>query len=361
MHLLVILLRKAFNFFSLFISKQTVTQKNWNEYYNTPRHQKNLRKYITIIIVLVALVAIPKHYYQELLLALGKQENSISIKGSRNNTYQQYTNNSAHEFSISSSREIKTRFSDVYGLESAKKSLNDFLIAMKNPEIFNNIGAKPPKAIILHGPPGTGKTMIARALAGEAGVNIIATTGSSFVQEWVGLGAARVRELFAQARRNKPCIIFIDEFEVLAPDREKMNNSYGNSEYHSTVNQLLSELDGFDENKNNGIYLVAATNYLVNVDKAVVRSGRFHSKILIGYPSNEDKIGILKLHLKKISLDPKIDLDKISYYMDEKFSGADIADVVNEAALEAARRGDKIVGNIHLEHAFKVKFQNPNN
>lgn len=329
-------------------AERTETQKKWNEHFGN-KYGSGLGKWITwiaiLIFVLVGLYYFSDRFKDEFLYVLGgRQESTVSPRndGSR----------SAHSFTVDSAKQIEARFKDVIGLESAKKSAGDFILAIKHPENFEMLGAKAPKAVIFHGPPGNGKTLLARALAGEAQVNIVATTGSNFVQKWVGLGAARVRELFAIARRNKPCIIFIDEFEVLAPNRERLENEGGNSEYHGTVNQLLSELDGFDEKKNRGVYLVAATNYLGNVDKAVIRSGRFDRKIYIGLPTVSDREKILKLHLKRVTTSPSIDIPSISKQLDS-FSGADIAAIVNEAALVALRNKEPQVGNKHLREAIK--------
>ena len=258
-------------------------------------------------------------------------------------------------FRVLEGKNIKTSFADVIGLEYAKESVKDFILSVKKPERFTKLGIKSPKAILFHGPPGNGKTLMARALAGESGLNIIATSGSSFVERWVGVGALRVRELFSLARKNKPCLIFIDEFEVLVPNREVMPNVHGNSEYHSTVNQMLSELDGFDESSNNGVYLLAATNHLQNIDAAVVRSGRFHNKIYIGQPTNKERAQILKHHLKKLPVDPHLNIEKIIKKLDKNSSRADIATIVQEAGLEAVRAGDKMLRDRHFKKDKSLK------
>ena len=332
---------------------QTETQKNWNKHFNNETRTNRIYKAILVPTVCFILLFLGVYYADNIkdiiLLSVGAKTKSIS-----NNATDMKTNNnlSPHNFIVTSSKDIKTKFSDIHGLEQAKNSLNDFIIAIKKPEIFSKLGARPPHAILLHGPSGNGKTMLARALAGEAQVNIIATTGTNFIQKYVGLGAARVREIFAAARQNQPCIIFIDEFEVLVPKRQGLEFSSG-SEYHSTVNQLLSELDGFDEKKNAGVYFVAATNFIKNIDEAVLRAGRFHSKILIGYPSYEEKIAILNLYLSKVVFDPKLDKQRVYQLLKTKFSRADISALVNEATLNAARTDSKHVTNSHFEEAYK--------
>ena len=287
------------------------------------------------------------------IISSWKQLTFTSIRSQQSATATKVSDKMSSYFTVNYAKNLTTRFKDVIGHMAAKESATDFISAIKNPDKFKMLGAKAPQAIILHGPPGNGKTLMARAIAGEAQVNFIETTGSNFVQKWVGLGAARVRELFALARKNKPCIIFIDEFEVLAPNREVMENTAGNSEYHGTVNQLLSELDGFDEQKNKDLFLITATNYLKNIDAAVIRSGRFDRKVHIAFPSFADRVKILELHLKKISADPHIDSHAISSKLGDNFSGADIATLVNEAALTALRRNDSRVRTIHFEEVLK--------
>ncbi|MHB8885031.1 MAG: ATP-dependent zinc metalloprotease FtsH [Methylovirgula sp.] len=230
--------------------------------------------------------------------------------------------------------DTKTTFKDVAGADEAKFELNEIVSFLKDPRSFGRLGARAPKGILLVGPPGTGKTLLARAVAGEAGVPFFSISGSEFVEMFVGVGAARVRDLFEQARKAAPCIIFIDELDALGRSRAA-GNVGGFDEKEQTLNQLLSELDGFDPSS--GVILLAATNRPEILDQALLRAGRFDRQVLVDRPDRKGRLDILKIHIRKINLDPSADLDHIAG-MTTGFTGADIANLVNEAAVVATRR-----------------------
>ncbi len=230
--------------------------------------------------------------------------------------------------------DTKVTFKDVAGVDEAKLELQEIVAFLKNPKSFGRLGARAPKGILLVGPPGTGKTLLARAVAGEAGVAFFSISGSEFVEMFVGVGAARVRDLFEQARKTAPCIIFIDELDALGRSRQA-GGFGGLDEKEQTLNQLLAELDGFDPST--GVILLAATNRPEILDPALLRAGRFDRQVLVDRPERKGRFDILKVHVKKIILDPKCDLDRIAA-MTTGFTGADLANLVNEAAVVATRR-----------------------
>jgi cell division protease FtsH len=238
--------------------------------------------------------------------------------------------------------ETKTgvKFDDVAGADEAKDELKEVVDFLKNPEQYGRLGARVPKGILLVGPPGIGKTLLARAVAGEAGVPFFSISGSEFVEMFVGVGAARVRDLFEQARKMKPCIIFIDELDSLGRSRTAGIMGGGNDEKEQTLNQLLAELDGFDPRE--GIVLLAATNRPEILDPALTRAGRFDRQIALDRPDRQARVAILKVHIQKVKAAPGIDLDRIAS-ITPGFSGADLANLVNEAALAATRRGGDAV------------------
>ncbi len=238
--------------------------------------------------------------------------------------------------------ETKTgvKFDDVAGADEAKGELKEVVDFLKNPERYGRLGARVPKGILLVGPPGIGKTLLARAVAGEAGVPFFSISGSEFVEMFVGVGAARVRDLFEQARKMKPCIIFIDELDSLGRSRTAGMMGGGNDEKEQTLNQLLAELDGFDPRE--GIVLLAATNRPEILDPALTRAGRFDRQIALDRPDRPARVAILKVHIKRVKAAPNIDLDSIAG-ITPGFSGADLANLVNEAALAATRRGGDTV------------------
>ncbi|KAB7738579.1 ATP-dependent zinc metalloprotease FtsH [Parvibaculum sedimenti] len=231
-------------------------------------------------------------------------------------------------------------FADVAGVEEAKMELQEVVAFLKNKEKYGRLGAHVPKGILLVGPPGTGKTLLARAVAGEAGVPFFSISGSEFVELFVGVGAARVRDLFEQASKAAPCIIFIDELDALGRARSAMGGLGGQDEKEQTLNQLLAELDGFDPRA--GIVLLAATNRPEILDPALMRAGRFDRQIVVDRPERSGRAAILKVHMRKITAAPDADPDAIAG-LTPGFTGADLANLVNEAAILATRRGGNSV------------------
>jgi len=245
--------------------------------------------------------------------------------------------------------DIKTRFTDVVGVDEAKAGLVEVVDFLKNPQKYTEIGGKIPKGVLLVGPPGTGKTLLARAVAGEANVPFFKMSGADFVEMFVGVGAARVRDLFKQAREKAPCIIFIDEIDALGKSRVS-GIVGGNDEREQTLNQLLVEMDGFDSTS--GLILVAATNRPDVLDPALLRPGRFDRQVLVDRPDMLGREEILKIHTKPIKMDPSVDLSKIARST-PGFVGADLANVVNEAALLAVRSGRKKVKEEDFQAAIE--------
>ena len=238
-------------------------------------------------------------------------------------------------------------FRDVAGQDEAKESLQEIIDFLHNPGKYTEIGAKLPKGALLVGPPGTGKTLIAKAVAGEAGVPFFSMSGSDFVEMFVGLGASRVRDLFKEASKVAPCIIFIDEIDAIGGSRD---NRFGsNSEHDQTLNSLLGEIDGFDSTK--GIVILAATNRPEILDKALLRPGRFDRRIIMDTPNFQGRLDTLKVHTRKIKLGEDVDLKKIAQTA-SGCVGADLANLVNEAALRAVRNGRKMVTQEDLLAAF---------
>ena len=236
-------------------------------------------------------------------------------------------------------KDTKVTFADVAGVDEAKFELQEVVSFLKDPKTFGRLGARVPKGILLVGPPGTGKTLLARAVAGEAGVPFFSISGSEFVEMFVGVGAARVRDLFEQARQAAPCIIFVDELDALG--RSRSSSSFGGfDEKEQTLNQLLAELDGFDPSA--GVILLAATNRPEILDPALLRAGRFDRQVLVDRPDHAGRFAILKVHVVKIQLAPDVDLDQVAG-MTTGFTGADLANLVNEAAIAATRRNAKAV------------------
>jgi cell division protease FtsH len=233
-------------------------------------------------------------------------------------------------------KDIKTTFADVAGVDEAKDELKEIVSFLKDPQSYGRLGAHVPKGVLLVGPPGTGKTLLARAVAGEAGVAFFSISGSEFVEMFVGVGAARVRDLFEQARKQAPAIVFIDELDALGRARGTfLPGAGGHDEKEQTLNQLLSELDGFDTSV--GVVLLAATNRPEILDPALLRAGRFDRQVLVDRPDKKGRIEILQVHLRKIKLASGVPLDDIAA-MTPGFSGADLANLVNESALLATRR-----------------------
>jgi len=251
-------------------------------------------------------------------------------------------------FSIGKSRaklfdeknDIRVTFNDVAGLEGAKEEIQEIVEFLKNPEKYTSIGGKIPKGALLVGPPGTGKTLLAKAVAGEAQVPFFSLSGSDFVEMFVGVGASRVRDLFKQAKEKSPAIIFIDEIDAIGRARGKSNFSGSNDERENTLNQLLTEMDGFGTNTN--VIVLAATNRAEILDKALMRAGRFDRQIYVDLPDVNERKQIFEVHLKKIKKVDNLDIDFLAKQT-PGFSGADIANVCNEAALTAARKNKKEV------------------
>ena len=238
-------------------------------------------------------------------------------------------------------KETGVSFADVAGVDEAKAELEEVVQFLRNPADYGKLGARIPKGILLVGPPGTGKTLLARAVAGEAGVTFFSISGSEFVEMFVGVGAARVRDLFEQARTSAPAMIFIDELDALGRARAAGQVAGGHDEREQTLNQLLTELDGFDPSA--GIVLLAATNRPEILDPALLRAGRFDRQVLVDKPDKTGRVQILNVHMKKVTLAPDVDAEKVAA-LTPGFSGADLANLVNEAALLATRRKTAAVG-----------------
>ena len=231
-------------------------------------------------------------------------------------------------------------FKDVAGLAEAKVEIEEIVEFLKNPERYTELGAKIPKGALLVGPPGTGKTLLAKAVAGEANVPFLSMSGSDFVEMFVGVGAARVRDLFKQAKDKAPCIVFIDEIDAVGRARGKNPNMGSNDERENTLNQMLTEMDGFGSN--NGVIILAATNRADMLDKALMRPGRFDRQIYVDLPELSDRVEIFNVHLRNLKVNSKLDVEQLARQT-QGFSGADIANVCNEAALIAARNNKEAV------------------
>ncbi len=245
--------------------------------------------------------------------------------------------------------EVGVSFSDAAGVEEAKQELVEVIEFLKTPQRFTAIGGKVPRGILLVGPPGTGKTLLAKAVAGESGVPFFSMSGSEFVEMFVGMGAARVRDLFSQAKEKAPCIIFIDELDALGKARG-MGTVGGHDEREQTLNQLLVELDGFDAQV--GVILMAATNRPEILDPALLRPGRFDRQVLVDRPDKSGREAILKVHLKEVQAEDNLDVEQIAA-MTPGMVGADLANLINEAALLAVRRGKEKVGMSEFEEAVE--------
>ena len=246
--------------------------------------------------------------------------------------------------------ELNVRFTDVAGVDEAEQELVEVIDFLKNPAKFGELGGKVPKGILLVGPPGTGKTLLAKAVAGESGVPFFSMSGSDFVEMFVGLGAARVRDLFVQAKEKAPCIIFIDELDALGKARGLGGMTGGHDEREQTLNQLLVEMDGFDSKV--GVILMAATNRPEILDPALLRPGRFDRHILVDRPDKKGREDILKVHLRTVKTEPDVDIEKLAA-MTPGMVGADLANLANEAALLAVRRNKKLVGMSEFQEAVE--------
>ena len=242
---------------------------------------------------------------------------------------------------MSTDENKKVTFDNVAGLREEKEELEEIVDFLRSPRKYTKLGARIPKGVLLVGPPGTGKTLLAKAIAGEAGVPFFSISGSDFVEMFVGVGASRVRDLFRQAKEKAPCIIFIDEIDAVGRARGKNPSMGGNDERENTLNQLLTEMDGFGSNS--GVIILAATNRADILDKALLRAGRFDRQIHVDLPDLNERKEVFGVHLKPLKLDESVDLDLLARQT-PGFSGADIANVCNEAALIAARHGKNAVG-----------------
>lgn len=241
------------------------------------------------------------------------------------------------------------RFSDVAGEDEAKENLAEIVDYLHNPKKYSDVGASMPKGVLLVGPPGTGKTMLAKAVAGEAGVPFFSMSGSEFVEMFVGMGASKVRDLFAQAKEKAPCIVFIDEIDAIGKKRDGQFG--GNDEREQTLNQLLTEMDGFEGNS--GVIILAATNRPESLDPALTRPGRFDRRVPVELPDLAGREAILKVHAKKIKTAPNVDFHTIAR-MASGTSGAELANIINEAALRAVRSGRSVVEQADLEESIEV-------
>ena len=250
---------------------------------------------------------------------------------------------------------VKVRFSDVAGAEEEKEELKEVVEFLKTPKKFSNLGAKIPKGVLLVGPPGTGKTLFAKAVAGEAGVPFFSVSGSDFVEMYVGVGASRVRDLFDTAKRNQPCIIFIDEIDAVGRQRGAGLGG-GHDEREQTLNQILVQMDGFETNE--GVIVMAATNRADILDNALLRPGRFDRQVYVNLPDVKGREAILKVHARNKPLAPDVNF-KIIARMTSGFSGADIANLLNEAAILAARAGKSTIGNLELYEGINKVIMGP--
>lgn len=241
-------------------------------------------------------------------------------------------------------------FKDVAGQDEAKESLQEVVDFLHNPKRYTDIGAKLPKGALLVGPPGTGKTLLAKAVAGEAGVPFFSLTGSDFVEMFVGVGASRVRDLFKEAQKMAPCIIFIDEIDAIGKSRDSRYGG-GNDEREQTLNQLLAEMDGFDTSK--GLLILAATNRPEVLDKALLRPGRFDRRIIVDKPDLKGRLETLKVHSKDVKMDESVDLDALALAT-AGLVGSDLANMINEAAINAVKNGRQLVNQSDLFEAFEL-------
>ena len=243
------------------------------------------------------------------------------------------------------------RFSDVAGEDEAKENLAEIVDYLHNPKKYTDVGASMPKGVLLVGPPGTGKTMLAKAVAGEAGVPFFSMSGSEFVEMFVGMGASKVRDLFKQAKEKAPCIVFIDEIDAIGQKRNAGSGMGGNDEREQTLNQLLTEMDGFEGNT--GVIILAATNRPESLDPALTRPGRFDRRVPVELPDLAGREAILKVHARKIKTDGDVDFHTIAR-MAAGTSGAELANIINEAALRAVRAGRTVVTQADLEESIEV-------
>lgn len=291
---------------------------------------------LTVVLPLVVFIALGQYMSRKLIeQAGGKNSMAFGMGKSNAKIYVQSTDG--------------IHFSDVAGEDEAKESLTEIVDYLHNPDKYTEVGASMPKGVLLVGPPGTGKTMLAKAVAGEANVPFFSISGSEFVEMFVGMGASKVRDLFRQAKEKAPCIVFIDEIDAIGKKRDGQLG--GNDEREQTLNQLLTEMDGFEGN--NGVIILAATNRPESLDPALTRPGRFDRRVPVELPDLKGREEILKVHAKKIRVSDDVDFHTIAR-MASGASGAELANIINEAALRAVRSGRKVVNQSDLEESIEV-------
>lgn len=250
---------------------------------------------------------------------------------------------------LKNKKEVTTRFADVAGMDEAKEELVEIVDFLKNPTKFSKAGARVPKGVLLFGLPGSGKTLLARAVAGEANVPFFSASGSEFMEMLVGMGAAKVRELFTKAKAAAPAIIFIDEIDAIGK-RRGAGMTGGHQEQEQTLNQILTEMDGFEQGTR--VIVIAATNRPDTLDPALMRSGRFDRKVMVGRPTLEERVLIIKYHLKNKKVDKSVDLDALARKT-SGFVGADIETILNEAALKTAKENRTVIGNKDIDYGLE--------
>lgn len=307
----------------------------------------------SVFLLCYAFVAIVNKYAQFNLLIKYSQNDRFNKQQQDSNSELAAANQEAINkkltqgyFEVLHPKQVKTLFKDIAGLYEAKDELTDLIQFLNNPLEFQRLGAKPPKGILLYGAPGTGKTMLARALAGEAKVSFISTSGSQFEEEYVGVGAARIRELFRLAREQAPCVVFIDEIDSIAFKRHTKNNPAWSAQ---AVNQLLTEMDGLNDHINKGILIVAASNRIDALDNAILRPGRLDRHIKLDLPTQKERQEIFSIYLNKIVTNADLDPEKLAK-ITPGFSSAELANLVNEAAIDATKNNK---ANVDLE-SFEV-------
>ena len=296
-----------------------------------------LSLFLTIILPILIFVVLGQYMSKKLMEQAGGGKNAMAFGKSNAKVY------------VPSTQGI--RFADVAGEDEAKESLQEIVDYLHNPDKYTQAGASMPKGILLVGPPGTGKTMLAKAVAGEAGVPFFSISGSEFVEMFVGMGASKVRDLFKQAKEKAPCIVFIDEIDAIGQKRSTGGYGGGNDEREQTLNQLLTEMDGFEGNT--GVIILAATNRPESLDPALTRPGRFDRRVPVELPDLQGREAILKVHAKKIKTAEDVDFHTIAR-MAAGASGAELANIINEAALRAVRSGRVIVNEADLEESIEV-------
>lgn len=294
---------------------------------------------LSFVLPILIFTALGQYMSKKLMEQAGGGKNSLAFGMGKSNA----------KVYVQSTKGIK--FSDVAGEDEAKESLAEVVDYLHNPGKYTEAGASMPKGILLVGPPGTGKTMLAKAVAGEANVPFFSISGSEFVEMFVGMGASKVRDLFRQAKEKAPCIVFIDEIDAIGQKRNSGGSMGGNDEREQTLNQLLTEMDGFEENT--GVIILAATNRPESLDPALTRPGRFDRRVPVELPDLKGREAILKVHAKKIKTTEDVDFHAIAR-MASGASGAELANIINEAALRAVRNGRTIVNQGDLEESIEV-------